>query len=68
MRLTLRHDLASGGDFGDRARRHEAVLQIDHDMGSLCRCQAVEYAEPAAPLGNAPTTMGLIAERCMVSL
>ena len=28
------HDFACRGDLGDLARSHEAVLQVDHDMGS----------------------------------
>jgi len=34
------------GDLGDRAERHEAILQIDHKMCSWPEIQALEYAQP----------------------
>ncbi len=35
--VDVRHDLACRGDLGDLAWGHEAVLQIDHNMGSSLR-------------------------------
>ena len=49
--VDVRHDLAGGGDLGHLAGRHEAVLQIDHDMSGALGNEAVEHAEAAAALG-----------------
>jgi hypothetical protein len=36
-------DVTGCDDFGDLARRHEAVLQIDYNMGSPLTNDAIEY-------------------------
>jgi hypothetical protein len=57
--IHLWHDLARITDLGDRAGRHEAVLQIDHDMGSTRRIKAIEDMQVAAALVRAPNDIGV---------
>jgi hypothetical protein len=54
-----RNDIAGGGNLGDGAGRHEAILQIDHDMGGSFGVEAIEDAESAAPLGDASENLGM---------
>ena len=57
--VDVRHDLACRGDLGDLAWGHEAVLQIDHDVGGSLWDQAVEYPKPAATLMGTADDIGM---------
>jgi hypothetical protein len=48
--IDVRHDTGGGGDCGELALRHEAVLQIDHHMGGALRVQPIEHPDAAALL------------------
>jgi hypothetical protein len=58
-------------NFDDDAGRREAILLIDHDMGSLLKAKAVDYPPPASPLGNSmqlPSDRGICCERLLPNL
>lgn len=51
--VDVRHDLPRVADFSNRTRGHEAILQIDHNMGSMLRIEATKYSNATAALRNA---------------
>ncbi|MCL2428343.1 MAG: hypothetical protein FWD12_03830 [Alphaproteobacteria bacterium] len=55
--VDLRHNLARGGDLGDRTLGHEAILQIDHGMGGAPGIEAKD-PEPAPRPATRSTTLG----------
>jgi hypothetical protein len=51
--IDVGNDVSGGGDFGDLARCHEAILEIDYNMGSPLTNYAVEHTQTAPPLSYA---------------